>query len=284
MTDATAVDWSELMSSWDSQQQGYLPRREERFRRMFDAIDVLVGGEFLALDLACGPGSISQRLLERFPSARCVAVDVDPVLLAVGQGALGSVDGRLRWAERDLRDHDWSSGLSEEDFDVVLSTTALHWLTPPQLVVVYRQLAAIVRPGGIVLNGDHMPFERSQPSLARLTRVLEARDEERAFEHGGIENWKRWWARLEQVPELAECSSSASAALVATRRWMAMQCCGRPRAEGVAAPVEGSPARGSPRLASSRSARYGRNSTTTSCSLFDKHDILGRVAWAEVVR
>ncbi|HEV7805756.1 MAG TPA: hypothetical protein VGO80_08060 [Solirubrobacteraceae bacterium] len=114
MTDATlTVDWAVLMTSWDRQQEGYLPTRDERFRLMFDAIEVLVGEEFLALDLACGPGSISQRLLERFPSARSVALDVDPVLLALGEGALGSVDGRLRWERRDLRGDHWAVDLSE---------------------------------------------------------------------------------------------------------------------------------------------------------------------------
>ncbi len=44
---------------------------------MFDAIEVLVSEQSLALDLACGSGSISQRLLDRFPSARCVAVDLN---------------------------------------------------------------------------------------------------------------------------------------------------------------------------------------------------------------
>lgn len=199
-----AVDWCELMSGWDRQQEGYLPSREERFRVMFEAIEVLVGEEFLALDLACGPGSISQRLLKRFPSARSVAVDLDPVLLAIGRQTLGTIDGRLRWVERDLRDTDWNAGLSQRMFDVVLSTTALHWLTPPQLAGVYRRLATIVRPGGIVLNGDHMPFDCSQPSLARVTRALERRQEERAFEHEGAEDWECWWTRLDQIPALAD--------------------------------------------------------------------------------
>ena len=57
MTDTTiALEWAELMTTWDRQQQGYLPAREERFCRMFDAVEVLVGEEFLALDRACGPG------------------------------------------------------------------------------------------------------------------------------------------------------------------------------------------------------------------------------------
>jgi trans-aconitate methyltransferase len=60
------------------------------------------------LDLACGPGSIAQRLLVRFPAARAVAVDFDPVLMRLGQDALGDLDGRLRWVEADLRRPDWN--------------------------------------------------------------------------------------------------------------------------------------------------------------------------------
>jgi hypothetical protein len=37
---------------------------------MFDALAALLPPSFVALDLACGPGSISQRLLGRFPDAR----------------------------------------------------------------------------------------------------------------------------------------------------------------------------------------------------------------------
>jgi hypothetical protein len=46
---------------------------------MLDALAILLPEEFAALDLACGPGAISQRLLARFAKARGVAVDLDPV-------------------------------------------------------------------------------------------------------------------------------------------------------------------------------------------------------------
>jgi trans-aconitate methyltransferase len=66
----------------------------------------------MAIDLACGPGSLSQRLLQRFPQARVIAVDVDPVLLALGRGALGTVGGRLRWVDADLASPDWAQALA----------------------------------------------------------------------------------------------------------------------------------------------------------------------------
>src|SRR5262249_19184882 len=137
-------------------QTAYLPFREERFAIILDVVEQVLGESFVALDLACGPGAISQRLLARFPQARCVALDYDPTLLALGRGALGDMDGRLRWVEADLRDPAWIEQLSETQVDAVLSTTALHWLDAGPLARLYGQLGALVRPGGIVLNGDHM--------------------------------------------------------------------------------------------------------------------------------
>src|SRR5436853_3286462 len=111
------------MQRWDNQQSGYLPHREQRFMAMFDVLEALLPERFVALDLACGPGSLSQRLLSRFPQARCVAVDIDPVLLLLGQQVLGDMQGRLRWVEADLSEPSWPSRLGEEHVDAVVSTT-----------------------------------------------------------------------------------------------------------------------------------------------------------------
>ncbi|MDQ3830748.1 MAG: class I SAM-dependent methyltransferase [Candidatus Tectomicrobia bacterium] len=99
---STAVDWSGWLRRWDVQQSGYLPDREARFTAMLDVLDILLPETFVALDLACGPGAISQRLLSRFPKARSIAVDLDPVLLTMGQAVLGDMGGRLRWVDADL--------------------------------------------------------------------------------------------------------------------------------------------------------------------------------------
>ena len=81
-------------------------------------------------------------------------------MLAIGRGALGTVDGRLRWIEADLASPDWLEALGETQVDAVLSTTALHWLAPEPLARLYQDLARLLRPGGLLLNGDHMAFSR----------------------------------------------------------------------------------------------------------------------------
>ena len=198
------IDWPGWLRRWDAQQEGYVPEREARFTAMLDAVAELLPPSFVALDLACGPGSISQRLLARFPRARAIAVDMDPVMLAIGRGALGTMDGRLRWIEADLAEPDWLRELGETRVDAVLSTTALHWLQPETLTRVYRDLAGLLPPGGLFLNGDNLAYDPESPALSRLgTRSLERLWTDEAFRARGLETAEQWWAALGEEPEAA---------------------------------------------------------------------------------
>ncbi len=200
--DTENVDWHHWLARWDTQQTGYLPEREARFNVMFDALEVLLPESFIALDLACGPGAISQRLLARFPKARCIAVDLDPVLLTMGQRVLGTMDGRLTWIEASLATPTWSHQLGVESVDAVLSTTALHWLPAPNLVDLYRQLGQLVRPGGVALNGDHMSFEPRLEHFQQVANAVKQRIQDEAFTQRGVEDWAQWWEALAKEPNL----------------------------------------------------------------------------------
>jgi SAM-dependent methyltransferase len=199
-----AVDWRAWLDRWDAQQTGYLPEREARFTAMFDVLDVLLPADFRALDLGCGPGSLARRLLDRFPAARCLAVDLDPVLLTMGQAVHGTTGGRLTWIEADLRDPDWPGRLGTDHIDAVLSTTALHWLPSDSLARLYRQLGSLVREGGVFLNGDMIRFGSPAPTLRRLGAALEQRHRQRVPGQSGVEDWESWWVALEGEPDLAD--------------------------------------------------------------------------------
>jgi SAM-dependent methyltransferase len=199
-----AIDWSHWLRRWDAQQTAYLPDREERFTAMLDVLAALLPEEFVALDLACGPGAISQRLLERFPRARCVAVDLDPVLLDMGEAVLGDADGRLRWVTADLAEPDWTATLGEAAFDAVLSTTALHWLPVEPLVRLYGELGALIRPDGVMLNGDNLAFAPHQETLRLLSESTTEQQRAEAFDAGGAEDWDEWWAALAEEPAAAD--------------------------------------------------------------------------------
>jgi SAM-dependent methyltransferase len=190
------LNWHEWIQRWDNQQSGYLPYREQRFTVMLDVLEALLPERFIALDLACGPGSISQRLLHRFPQARSVALDFDPVLLLLGQNELGDMQGRLRWVEADLRDPGWHTQLGEEHVDAVLTTTALHWLTAGALVQVYHQLGKLVRPGGVVLNGDEFEFGQHMPTFRKVDEFVPERVTKDITARSDSEGWSEWWDNL----------------------------------------------------------------------------------------
>ena len=81
------MNWQGWLERWDAQQRTYVPEREERFAVIADVVAAVAGDRPRVLDLGCGPGSLSLRLLDRLPGASVVAVDADPVLLTLGRRA-----------------------------------------------------------------------------------------------------------------------------------------------------------------------------------------------------
>lgn len=195
------VDWQAWQESWDRQQEFYLPDREERFRVMLDMTEALTGPEPLVLDLACGTGTISGRLLRRLPGARSTGVDLDPALLTIARGAFADEE-RVEFVTADLTDPDWTRSLPHRRYDAVLTATALHWLRTSQLDVLYGQIADLLRDGGVFLNADHMTDEAAPRINAAVHAHTEARkDRERA---DGAQDWAAWWRAVADDPTLAE--------------------------------------------------------------------------------
>lgn len=195
------TDWAAWQQSWDRQQEWYMPDREERFRVMLDMVEATVGPEPRVLDLACGTGSITDRLLRRFPKAVSTGVDLDPALLTIARGTFAD-DDRVTFVTADLKDPDWTARLPYDRYDAVLTATALHWLCAGPLATLYGQLAGLVRDGGVLMNADHM-IDRTTPRINAAERAHRHAVMDRAKE-GGAVDWAEWWAIAAKDPALAE--------------------------------------------------------------------------------
>jgi SAM-dependent methyltransferase len=208
--DAPAVDRDQAVrwiGRWDAQQEWFMPDREERFTVLIDAVEAGAGRpDPRVLDLGCGPGSLAVRLLDRMRAAHVVAIDTDPLLLALGRAAYGDRPG-LRFADQDLRVPGWAGRLGlRRAADAAVSTTALHWLNAGELRAMYAELATVLRPGGLLLDGDHLQEdEAAVPGLARLGDAVSERAIRRYSdgEQGHREDWKAWWEAVTVAPELA---------------------------------------------------------------------------------
>ncbi|WP_263171782.1 class I SAM-dependent methyltransferase [Streptomyces sp. SCSIO ZS0520] len=198
---ASGTNWGAWQESWDRQQEWYMPDREERFRVMLDLVEALVGTEPRVLDLACGTGSITDRLLRRFPGAHSTGVDLDPALLTIARGHFAD-EPRAAFVTADLTGPDWRSALPHRTYDVVLTATALHWLDEAPLRRLYGELAEAVREGGAFLNADHMTDE-SAPRINAAVAAFHCARKERALAEGALD-WSHWWRHLAEDEALAE--------------------------------------------------------------------------------
>ncbi|KAB2365934.1 class I SAM-dependent methyltransferase [Actinomadura montaniterrae] len=205
----TAGTW---IARWDAQQEGYVPDREERFTAMIDAVEAAAGRpDPLVLDLGCGPGSLAGRILDRIPGATVVAVDTDPLLLSLGRAVHAGRDG-ISFTDLDLREPGWAARLRlPRQADAAVSTTALHWISPAGLRVVYAELATLLRPGGLFLNGDNLHVDDVTPGLAGLDGALRERKKARHAAAGARpENWEQWWEAIGADPAFAELRGASS--------------------------------------------------------------------------
>ncbi|MYW21416.1 methyltransferase domain-containing protein [Streptomyces sp. SID486] len=201
MTTTTGTDWAAWQESWDRQQEWYMPDREERFRIMLDMVEALVGTAPRVLDLACGTGSITSRLLRRFPEATSTGVDLDPALLAIAHGTFEG-DDRVRLVRADLKDPDWPAKLPYDSYDAVLTATALHWLHSEPLAALYGRIAGLVRDGGVFMNADHM-IDESTPRINAAERAQRHARMDQAKRQGALD-WAEWWQVAAGDPALAE--------------------------------------------------------------------------------
>ncbi|WP_051208145.1 class I SAM-dependent methyltransferase [Propionicicella superfundia] len=197
-----------LLDRWDAQQTAYVRQRAGRFDVMARVIGHLCPPQARVLDLASGPGSLTRLVRERFPSSTVVALDKDPLLLAIASDVFAS-DAQVQVVEGDLDTPEWVRTV-DGPFDAVISSTALHWLSPDVLARVYGELAPLIAPGGVFLNGDDLLYDAtSNPTLRRVAAADDREQQQRCF-GDGVDTWDDWWAAASAAPAYAEAVARRS--------------------------------------------------------------------------
>jgi SAM-dependent methyltransferase len=208
---APQIDAEAWQSSWDRQQQSYLPDREERFAAMVDTVEAVAGSAPRVLDLAGGTGSISLRVLARFPEARSTLVDVDVALLGIAAATVVArgLDERMTVVAADLADPEWTAAVTGP-YDAILTATALHWLAETDLRRVYEQAHGLLRDGGVLVNADHHADD-GLPTLSPLLR--DVRRTARAVQQiaDPTVEWSGWWEAARADEALAPLVSRRDA-------------------------------------------------------------------------
>lgn len=140
-----------------------LPRYDE----MLDAIALCIPPNTQRiLDLGCGTGEVSLKVLKHCPNAHVVAVDYSPRMLEFAQRKLEAAGYGQQWAGIEGDFGDWANHqLSIEDgFDACVSSLAIHHLTHEMKLKLFSRIRESLNPSGVFWNAD--PVVPESPILS----------------------------------------------------------------------------------------------------------------------
>jgi tRNA (cmo5U34)-methyltransferase len=187
----------------------FVPEREEQIAAVLALIPD--PGDGLLVDLCCGEGLLSRALLERFPRARVLALDLSPAMLA--QARITCADGsggedRFETRAFDLADRSWRfRDQFPEPVRAFVSSLAIHHLDGPAKRQLYRDLAAALAPGGALVIAD-LVQPATPAALALAAKGWDDAVRRRSLElSGGLGPYERFldlrwnlWAGTEPDP------------------------------------------------------------------------------------
>ena len=128
------------------------------------------------LELGAGTGTLTKKLLERFPRAEVTAVDLSAEMLALARTKLAFAGERVNLREADVSSADLGAG-----YDAVVSAIAFHHVPPRKKPVVIAAAHRALKEGGALVIGD--TFKAASPQLREGLRLL---NEERLRAGGGV--------------------------------------------------------------------------------------------------
>ena len=154
----------------------------------------LDGGERV-MDAGCGTGRVTERLVERLPRGRVVAVDGSSAMVEQARARLSRFGDRVEYVVADLSERI----PVDPPVDAILSTATFHWIVDHDAL--FANLAALLRPGGQLAAqcGGAGNIASIQHALRDLGEDLEGRkhfagaeETRRRLERAGFGDVETW--------------------------------------------------------------------------------------------
>jgi trans-aconitate 2-methyltransferase len=138
-------------------------------------------GDECVLDVGCGTGRLTEKLLARLPRGRVVGIDLSSNMVRVARDYLHGQNARVHFLVADA-----SAMPVFEQADAVFSTATFHWvLDHPRL---FRSLRDALRPGGLLVA--QCGGARNLTRIHRRTAALMAEPRWARFFEGWSDPWE----------------------------------------------------------------------------------------------
>ncbi|MEJ6483546.1 class I SAM-dependent methyltransferase [Nostoc punctiforme UO1] len=155
-----------------------------RYDEMLEVISrCLPSTSLRILELGCGTGELSLKILKRFPNAQVIALDYSPRMLQFAQDKITASGYQKRWVGTQADFGDWANNPEKLDigseFNACVSSLAIHHLQDEMKLKLFSRIAASLTQDGCFWNGDPI-----LPESSALAEVYQAAREEWSVEQG----------------------------------------------------------------------------------------------------
>lgn len=176
------------IADYDREIRRLVPHYDEMVREGLSVLEALVAPDARIVDLGTGTGRMAEALALALPSARVVAVDVDPKMLAAARGRLARFGERVELLEQSFFE-------PLPACDAVVASLSLHHVHDlDRKVDVLRAIHDALAPGGVLVVLDATVSEHPRLSARTFTRWAEAMGEhgiDAATAHGHFRSWSK---------------------------------------------------------------------------------------------
>lgn len=111
--------------------------------------------EGTVLDLGCGGGALLETVLAAYPHVAGIGVDGSAAMLECARESFAGRDNVL-FIEADFNRTEWVNALPERQFAAIVSGFAIHHSEDERKRELYGELFALLRPGGVFINLEHV--------------------------------------------------------------------------------------------------------------------------------
>ncbi|HLO89415.1 MAG TPA: class I SAM-dependent methyltransferase [Nostocaceae cyanobacterium] len=142
-----------------------------KYDEMLDVVvHCLPAGSHRILELGCGTGGLSLKILQRFPDAEIIALDYSSRMLSFAQEKITAAGYGNRWTGIEIDFGEWAINPKKINistgFDAAVSSLAIHHLSDEMKFNVFQQIGDNLRSHGCFWNAD--PVLPESPNLAEI--------------------------------------------------------------------------------------------------------------------
>jgi tRNA (cmo5U34)-methyltransferase len=109
------------------------------------------------LDLGCGDGILGRALISQYPNAHGVFLDFSDTMIRAAKEKVEPITRYATFVTQDYSTPEWVDAVSRHaPFDVIVSGFSIHHQPDDRKRELYQELFALLAPGGMFLNLEHV--------------------------------------------------------------------------------------------------------------------------------